>query len=140
MGPLAQPDGHDAPGLIDELVPGEAAVIDDIVVGHEDSVGEPVIAHELPDVLDRVQFGAFGRQWQQGDIGRHLECCRRMPSGLIEDEHGMGTGSDVEGDLCEMHAHRLAVAAGHDDGSTLAFSGADRSEDIGRGRALILGG
>ena len=33
MGPLAQSDGHDAPELLDELVPGVAAVSDDVVVG-----------------------------------------------------------------------------------------------------------
>ena len=32
MRPLAQTDGYDAPRLIDELVPGEAGVIDDVVV------------------------------------------------------------------------------------------------------------
>ena len=63
-----------------------------------------------------------------------------MPPCLIEDEHGMGAGRDVEGDLCQMHSHRLAVAPGHDDGGALAFSRADGAEDIGRGRALILGG
>ena len=39
---------------IDELVPSVAAVIDDVVVGFEHPVGEPVVAHQLPDVLDRV--------------------------------------------------------------------------------------
>ena len=39
---LAQCDGHDPPGLIDELVPCLAAVIDEIVVGFEDTIGEPV--------------------------------------------------------------------------------------------------
>ena len=48
------------PRLIDELFPGEAAVIDDIVIGFEDTVGEPVVAQELPDILDRVQFGHRG--------------------------------------------------------------------------------
>jgi hypothetical protein len=33
------------------LVPCEAAVIENIVVGFEDAVGEPVIVHELPDVF-----------------------------------------------------------------------------------------
>ena len=47
MRPLAQSDGLDAPGLIDELVPSLAAVIDEIIVGFEDTVGEPIIAHEL---------------------------------------------------------------------------------------------
>src|SRR3546814_4729200 len=62
MGPFASSDGHDAPRLVDELVPRLTAVVDDVVVGGEDPVGEPVIAHELPDVLDRVQLGTFGRQ------------------------------------------------------------------------------
>ena len=29
---MTQADGHDVPRLVDELVPGEAAVIDDILV------------------------------------------------------------------------------------------------------------
>lgn len=53
--------GHDAPRLIDELVPGLAAMADDVVVKGEDAVGGPVVAHELPDVLDRVQLEALGR-------------------------------------------------------------------------------
>ncbi len=47
MGPLMQTNGHDFQGLIDAFVPGEAAVIDDIVVGFEDAVGEPVVALQL---------------------------------------------------------------------------------------------
>ena len=46
---------------------------------------------------------------------------------------------DVEGDLLEMHAHRLAVATGHDDAGGLAFSGADRAEEPCGGPPLILG-
>ena len=52
----------------------------------------------------------------------------------------MGTRRDVEGDLFEMHAHGFTVAAGHNDSSALALSGADGTEDVGRGGALILGG
>ena len=140
MRPLAQSDRHDAPRLIDELVPCEAAVIDDVFVGCEDAVGEPVVAHELPDVLDRVQLGALGRQRQERDVGGHHQCCRGMPPGLIEDQDGMGARRDVESDLFEVHPHRLAVAAGHDDGRALAFSRTDGAEDVGRGGALILGG
>jgi len=56
MRPFAATDGHDVPRLIDELVPSLAAVVDDVVVGGEDAVGEPIVAHELPDILDRVEF------------------------------------------------------------------------------------
>jgi hypothetical protein len=54
-----------------------------------------------------------------------------VPSRLIEDDDGVSTRRDMEGDLLQMHAHRLAVAAGHDDSGSLAFSGADRTKDPG---------
>jgi len=59
MGP-AEPDGHDAPGLVGELGPGVAAVGDDVVVAFEHAVGKPVVAQQLPDVPSRVEFRAFG--------------------------------------------------------------------------------
>ena len=62
MGPFPVSDGHDGPRLVDELVPGLATKGDDLVVGLEDPVGEPIVADELPDVLDRVEFGRS--RWQ----------------------------------------------------------------------------
>ena len=59
--PIAAGDGHDFPRLIDERVPGVAAVIDDVVEGFENSVRQPVLPHELPDIFLAVEFG-----WQQG--------------------------------------------------------------------------
>ena len=44
------------PGLIDEAVPGVAAVVENIAVGGEDAIGEPIFADKLPDILDRVEF------------------------------------------------------------------------------------
>ena len=35
-------------------------MLKDVVGGLEDTIGEPVVAHELPDVFDRVEFGDFG--------------------------------------------------------------------------------
>ena len=35
MCPVAEADGHDGPGLVDEPVPGVATVGEDVVVGHE---------------------------------------------------------------------------------------------------------
>ena len=54
MRPFAHPDGFDAGGLVDRLVLGITALIDDVVTGSEDAVREPVIPHELPDVFDRT--------------------------------------------------------------------------------------
>ena len=69
MCPLAQSDGHDFPRAFDEHVPGIAAVIDNIVVGFEDAVREPVVAHILPDIFDRIEFRALRRQRDNGDVG-----------------------------------------------------------------------
>ena len=51
MGPITHADGHDGPGSISELVPSLAAVVDDVIVGREDPVREPVGAHELFEAL-----------------------------------------------------------------------------------------
>jgi hypothetical protein len=135
--PLAQSDGHDAPGLIDELIPGRAAMVDEIVVRFEDAVGEPVVAHELPNVFDRIEFRAFRRQRNDADVGRNDEAPRQVPASLVDQEDGMGSGRDCFGDLREMQVHRLAVAGRQDQGRALAFLGADRAEDIGGSGPLV---
>ena len=60
---------------VDERIPGIAAVIDDIVVGFEDAVREPVVAHILPDIFDRIEFRALRRQWHNGDVGGNEQSC-----------------------------------------------------------------
>ncbi len=72
MGPFTGSDRHDFPRRVDELVPSITAVVEDIRVGLEDPVREPVVANELPDVLDRVELGGSGRQGQERDVVRHL--------------------------------------------------------------------
>jgi hypothetical protein len=37
-------------------------MVEDVLVESEDAVRKPVVAHEAPDVLDRVELGRFGRQ------------------------------------------------------------------------------
>ena len=64
MRPVAQTDGHDFPGHIDELVPCVTAMVEDVVVGFEDTVRQPVVAQELPGVLDRVTSYNFRRPHQ----------------------------------------------------------------------------
>jgi|GEM_PF-3947951 len=57
---FAPTGGHDVSWLIDGLVPRIAAMVDDITLGGEEPVAEPVIAYELPNVLSRVQLAPFG--------------------------------------------------------------------------------
>jgi len=137
MGPPTQADGHDAPRLIDEAVPGVAAVIDDVVVGREDAVGEPIIAHELPHVLDRIEFGTFGRQRQEGDIGRNVQFAGHVPSSLIQHKHGVSAGCDLATDFGKVHIHCFAVATRHDQCGAFTFCGTDRPKDPGRSSTQI---
>src|ERR1700758_3286618 len=137
MSQVAEAERHDPPGLVDELVPGVAAVIEDGMIGGEDPVGEPVVAQELPEVLDRVQLRAFWRQRQQGEVGWYDELVRQVPSRLIEQQHGVRSRRYRLGDLGQMQVHRCGVAAWQNEGCALALSGTDRAEYIGRGGALI---
>jgi len=56
MRPVPQSYGHNFPGLIDQFVPCLTTDGYNFVPGFEYSVGEPVIAHELPYVFDRVEL------------------------------------------------------------------------------------
>ena len=87
----------------------------------------------------RVQFRAFRRQRDQGDVGRNDEPARKMPAGLIDEQRGVRARRDLGGDFGQVQVHRLGVASGHDKGCALAVLGADRAEDIGGGGSLIFG-
>ena len=114
-------------------------MVEDVVVSIEDAVREPVFAQELPDVLDRIEFGRAGRQRHQRDIARDFEHRGSMPSCLIEHNEGMGSGFDGAGDFGEMGVHGMRIGPWHDKAGGLAFFRADGAEDIGRACALVLG-
>lgn len=138
MSPVSQPDRHDAPWLIDDGVPGLAAQVEELVIGGEDAVGEEIVAHELPEVFDRVQLGRFWRERQEGDVLRDLKGLGHVPSGLIENEDGVLARGNFCGDLHEMKVHGFCVAARQDESCPFSLLRADRPEDVGRGGALVL--
>lgn len=115
-----------------------ATVVDDIVVGREDAVGEPVVAHELPDVLDRIELGCFRRQRHQCDVRRDIELIGEMSAGLIEQQNGVSTWLDRPGDFREMQRHGSGVAERQDEASGGAPGRTDGAEDVGRTRPLIV--
>ena len=84
-GPVAASDGHDFPGLIDEGIPGVAAVIDNVVEGFEDSVRQPVLSHALPDVFLGVELWRTRRQGQERQVAGNLQVLGAVPAGLIEE-------------------------------------------------------
>ena len=67
-----------------------AALVDDIVVGGEDPIAEPVVAHELLDVLHVIEFGDAGWQREQGDVVWHDDIVGAVPARAIQDQHGVG--------------------------------------------------
>ena len=60
-----------------------------------------------------------------------------MPSGLIDEEDGVGSWCDRLGDFGQMQVHRFGVAGRQDQSRALSLLRADGSEDVGRSGALI---
>jgi len=113
-------------------------MIDKVVITSEHAVREPVVAHELPDVFLRVEFGTLGGQRQDGDVVRHDEMAGEMPGGLI-DKHGcVPPGRDLCRDFCQVEGHCLGVAGGQDEAAAFALTRANGAENIGGRRALVL--
>jgi hypothetical protein len=115
-------------------------MIENVVVGLKDPVRKPIVAHELPDVLDGIEFGAFGRQRDEGDVGRHDELVGEVPSGLVDKQRGVSPRRDRIRDLGQVEVHGVAVAVWQHQGGALAVLGADSTENIGRCRALVVSG
>src|SRR5271155_4170746 len=78
------------------------------------------------------------RQRQQSDIAGHHQSLAAVPTGPIEDHHGMGIGGDLAADLAEMMVHREGIADWHDQPRRFALQWADCTKHIGRGKAEIL--
>ena len=113
-------------------------MVDNVVVGSEDAVGEPVVADELPDILDRVELGTLWRERDDGDVGRDDEIPGQVPGGLIEEKHGVRARRDGGGDLGQVQVHGGGVAEGQDEASALALLRADGAKDVGRDRSLVV--
>src|SRR3954452_7454396 len=58
-----------------------------------------------------------------------------VPTGTIEDHHGMGVSGDLAADLAEVMVHRGGIADRHDQRRRLARRRADRTKHVGRGEA-----
>ena len=113
-------------------------MVDDLVVGAEHSVREPVVAHELPHILLRIELRALRWDRDDRDVCGQLEFRCQVPSGLIHEQHGVSTRRDVERDLGEVQVHSVGVAERQDQPRCLALLGADRAEDVGGLGALIV--
>jgi hypothetical protein len=61
------------------------------------------------------------------------------PAGLIDQHEGVGIRPDGDRYFGQMQRHGLGVAVGQEKLGLLALFRADRADDIGRFRPLILG-
>ena len=139
MGPFAQAEGHDTPGLIGEHVPSGAAVVKDIVVRGEDPVRQPVVAQELPDVFHGIQLGCLSWERHEGDVVGDNQPLRLVPSGLVEQDDRVSAGRDGLRDLGQVQGHGVCRAARQDQPSALALGRANGAKDVGGRRPLVLG-
>ena len=121
-----------------EPVPGHLAGVHDIRQATKHRVGEPVAAQIVPNPLDRIELRAVRRQRQQSDIAGDYQALAAVPTGTIQDHHGMGIGGDLTADLAEMVVHGNGIADRHDQRRCLALRRTDRTKHIGRGEAEIL--
>lgn len=113
-------------------------MVDDLVVGAEHPVRQPVVTHELPHLLLRVELRTFRRDRDDRDVGGQLQLRRQVPAGLIHEQHGVGAGSDVQGDLCQVQDHGVGVAERQNEAGRLALLRAYRAEDVCGFGALIV--
>ena len=101
----------------------------------------------LESQLSRMNCQMFSTGLSSGDFGGSgirvmlsgmVELLREVPAGLIEQQHGVGTGRHRLGDFRQVQGHRVGVAARQDQAGGGASGRADRAEDVGRARALVV--
>ena len=62
---------------------------------------EKPLAQVQPQTLDRVQFGGIAREQRQGEIVCHRQVLGGVPTGAIQQHHGVGAGLDRLGQFVE---------------------------------------
>ena len=78
------------------------------------------------------------RQGEQADVAGDFQTSSGLvPARPVQRDDGMGPRRDAAADLGKVQVHRLDVGAGEHEGGPDAPRGAYRTEQIGRGAALI---
>src|SRR2546421_12822513 len=106
----------------------------------KNSVRQPVLPHELPDIFLAVEFRRAWRKLQERDVAWNLEGVGAMPAGLIEEENSVSARSDFGCDFMEVKLHTFGVAGRQHEGGAGSAFGADRTEQVGRLGSLIVDG
>ena len=102
------------------FVPDEAAVAGAVFVGERMRFAQRLSCMIRKAFSTGLNAGQLGGSGMSVMFGRHDQAGRAMPAGLVEQDYGMCSGCDVEGDLLKMYAHRFAVTPEHDDAGGFA--------------------
>jgi hypothetical protein len=84
-----------------------------------------------------LSSGAREGRKDRGDVFGQVELARGVPSGSVEQQHGVGALGDVAGDFVEVKLHHVGVGIGQRAGRSDPAGWADRAEQIGVVIALI---
>src|ERR1700674_2109780 len=83
-------------------------------------------------------WGARGQE-DRRDVAGHVELGGGVPSGAVEQQHGVGALGDVAGDFLEMELHGLGVGDGQRERGPDASGGANGAKEV-RAFVALTGG
>ncbi len=91
--------------------------------------------------LSRMNCQTFSTGFSSGHLGGSATrvmfgarpAAREVPSGLLDEEHGMGSWRHLGCDLGEVQVHGFGVAGRQDQGRSLALARADGAESLSSG-------
>ena len=97
-----------------------------------------VLPEVLPDVFLSVEFRAVGWDRQQRDVGWHDKSAPLlMPTGAVDEEHGVGGLIHVTSDVFKVQVHGWDIRVGEHERDTRIASWPDGAEDVGTVVPLI---
>ena len=100
-------------------IPGVTGGIEQGGAAPRRTAGEEAFAQVEPDLLDRAQLGAAGRQRDGSDVAGHVEPMREVRAGSVEDQCRGHVGRELLGEMVEEQAH----AGGGGLGQSLSRTG-----------------
>ena len=78
-----------------------------------------------------LELRALWRQRNECDVAWNDKALGHVPTRLVDDQDGMGTGRDGCSDLRKVQVHRRGIAIGQYQTRALALLRADGTENIG---------
>ena len=75
--------------VCDEALPCLASCVENGGIVFKYPVGQKCSSQILPDIFNRVQFGRFGWQQENGDVSGPVQFAGGVPPGPIHQNHRM---------------------------------------------------